>query len=190
MSPRSVVFNPDASLIEALFAKWVKLYVTQAPLDDAEAESFEQPLIDLEKALEAETGETMQDFQLQLMAGTCFGDGSYTYKCERSDIFAVAMAEVNERESLLIAIEAHRDGYDVCETFSTDDASDTDENETFRLLCVREQELLAAVIKHPATAVSNMIQKGRYLAAVQAVGGLGFEDAEAFVASFGGPSYG
>jgi hypothetical protein len=179
---KPIVFNPDAQPVETLFAKWVKLYIAQAKLDDDEAEPLQQPLSDLEKAIDAQPLVTIRDFSCHLMASSCFGDFGDTHGPERrKEIYAAAMTEVDERESLLAAIEQHRAVYDRCERFSTDTGRVTDGDPEFEALSAREFELLNVVVEHPTTGISNIVLKGRYLAAVQNVGGLGFEQAQAFI---------
>lgn len=187
---RPVVFNPDASPVETLFANWVKTYIAQVELDDEEAEPFQQPLIDLEKAIDKQPLVSMQDFFRHQITSSCFGDFGDTITPERrQQIYAVAMAEVNEREGLLAAIELHKAAYDRCDRFTTDTGRATDDDEEFLSLCDQEAALIKAVVAHPAVAISNIVLKGRYLAAVQAVGGLCFEHAQAFVASIGGTEH-
>lgn len=182
---KPIVFNPDTQPVETLFAKWVKLYIAQAKLDDDEAEPLQQPLSDLEKAIDAQPLVTMRDFSCHLMASSCFGDFGDTHGPERrKEIYAAALTEVDERESLLAAIEQHRAIYDRCDRFSTDTGRETDDDPEFEVLSIQELELLKAVTAHPTVAISNIVLKGKYLAAVQAVGGLGFENAQAFVATF------
>jgi len=187
---RPLVFNPDVSPVEALFANWAKTYIAQAHLDDDEAEPFQQPLIDLEKAIDKQPLVTMQDFFCHQMTSSCFGDFGDTMTPERREqIYVVAMAEVNERESLLAAIELHKAAYDRCDRFTTVTGRITDDDDEFLALCSQEVSLIRAVVAHPTMAVSNIVLKGRYLAAVQAVGGLCFEHAQAFVASIGGAGH-
>ncbi len=187
MSPRSLTFNPDVSPIDALFARWVKLYVTQANIeDDDEAEPYQQPLIDVEKEMEAQPLVTMQDFFCHQVTTSCFGDFGDTISQERrQQIFALAMTEVNERENLLALIEQHKVAFNAAQTFHKDTGRETDGDPEFDALCEREFYLLNAVVAYPAAAISNIVLKGRYLAAVQAVGGLGYERAQLFVASLG-----
>ncbi len=182
---KTVTFNPDLPPILGLYARWLPLYIGQSKMDDDEAEPFQAPLCELEKAIADQPITTMQEFYLQQTAQTCVGTMCSNFDNQQRDaLFAVAMAEHAERESLLALIDQHQKVFNATQTFPEDTGRATDDDPGFAALSNQEYDLLWEVIKHPTASISNIIVKGRYLAALRAVGGLGYENAEAFVDTF------
>lgn len=101
--------------------------------------------------------------------------------------YLTSARETKERESLLALIDEHKA---VNQAFKDLLHLHDDDSPEFAAkggpdLSSREVEILNAVVDYPTSSINNIILKGRYLAALQAAGDLGFEQAEAFVKTFG-----
>lgn len=180
-------FDPQSSRLAALFAEWLPMYVGQARMDDDQAEPFQQPLCDLEKAINDHPITSLQDFFLHHAAKTCFGTMEADYSLEQMyAVHAAAMAELRERESLLALINEH-----IANEASFDEVLDHHQTGTPEFedaggdhLSMRGIELMLAIAAHPATSFETVILKGRYFAARRASGDLGHREAFAFADSF------
>lgn len=173
------------SPIAVLYAKWLPIYIGQAKLDDADAEPFQQPLIDVEKAAAQATPTSMQDFFRNQAIQTCLGTmcSEFTDQ-QRDELFAVAMAEANERESIISLIEQHARIFNATQTFAEGVGGTAAGNPEFDALCDKELELLNALVNFPSSSIENIVLKGRHLAALQKCGGLSHDLAEDFVRTF------
>lgn len=180
-------FDPQPSVIADLFAKWIPLYVAQRPMDDDEAEPYQDPLCKLETAVADQSITSLQDFFLHHTTQTCLGSMAADYSVETINaVCAIALAEAQEREALLALINEHIDNETrFCATLDEHD----DDSPEFAAkggddLSTRGIELIHAIAMHPATSFEAILLKGRYLAARRARGDLSYEVAFAFVESF------
>lgn len=180
-------FTPQPSRLPALFAEWVPMYIGQARMDDDEAEPFQQPLCDLEKAIDDRPITTLQDFFVKHTVVTCFGSMAADYNLDDRDIIhAAAMAAAKERESLLALINEH-----IANEAKFEEVLDHHETGTPEFqqaggdeLSSRGINLMLAIAAHPATSFETVMLKGRYFASRHANGDLGRPEAFAFAASF------
>lgn len=180
-------FNPQPNLMAALFAKWAPLYVKQRPMDDEEAEPFQDELCDIEKQIGHLPINSMQDFYLHHTTMTCLGSmaGDYTVEVTNA-VAAIAVAEEEERQSLQDAIAEHIRVYDDLNALLAKHDGDDPAFESAggKALADRDNDLLYVIARHAARSHEAMVLKARYFAARQARGDLGFFHAEAFIASF------
>ena len=174
------VFDPEPSAINALYAKWLPLYVAQATADDEAAEPFQAQLIELEKAMDAVPFTSMQEYHLQQAVQTCLGSMANLDGIQAAEARRIAMAEGDEREELLALIKEHRATLDASEAITPEDFEEAGGGEIGQ----KEVALLMQVASFPAVSAETILLKGRYLAALHANHSLGFEFAEAFVESF------
>ena len=176
--------------IMSLYAKWAALYIAQAKMDDDEAKPFQDPLSDLEKAIASKPISTMQDFYIQQTVETCFGSMPADYSVDRlNHVHWIAKAELVELESLLALIDLHRENYTAWNAISNLADSMHPDFDPYRkgevqALNDRDAELMERIILHPANSLEVIKAKGDYLASHQALGALGYEEAQAFVDTF------
>lgn len=173
-------FDPNTPTIAALYAKWLPLYVAQATLDDASAEPFQAQLIELETAIDALPFISMQEYHLQQAVQTCLGSMANLDAAQVAEARRIAMAEGEERETLLALIKEHRATLDASEALTVEEFERAGGNEIGQ----NEVALLMQVASFPAVSAEAILLKGRYLASLHANHSLGFEFAEAFVESF------
>lgn len=180
-------FNPQPNALAELFAKWLPMYVGQARMDDDEAEPFQDPLCELERAISDQPIATMQDFYLHHAAGSCFGTMSVDYSQDvYSAVYAAALAETKERDDLLALINEHIDDRKKFSELLDQYDDDTPEfaEKGGVEMSARGVELIDAIAAYPCKSFEAVMLKGRYLAARRAQGDLSYEEAFAFVESF------
>ena len=184
---KPLTFNPQPNLLAGLFAKWAPLYVKQRPMGDEEAEPFQAELCDIEKQIGHQPIKSMQDFYRHHTTMTCLGSMAGDYTVETTNaVAAIAVAEADELQSLQDAIAEHIRVYDELNALLAvhDGDEPVFESKGGKALADRDNELLNAIARHPARSYEAIVLKGRYFAARQARGDLGFYHAEAFIASF------
>ncbi|WP_320194994.1 hypothetical protein RMR10_012075 [Agrobacterium rosae] len=180
-------FDPSAPALTAIFSEWAVTYIGQAKMDDDNAEPFQEPLAKLETAASALPFASMQDFFHQQTIQSCLGSMCSDLDADQRDaVYALAIAESDERKTLLAMIYEHQTKLKATEALDAEDDGDMSEVwENARAeLGQRENSLLMTIASYPAISIDNIVLKGRYLAALHANHALGYEFAEAFVESF------
>jgi hypothetical protein len=182
-----IQFRPDESPIASLFEKWRVIYTTQYELDDAEADEFTAELLEAERKMRAIPSLTMQEFFYSMTAASCFGQfAPDDDPASVSRVMCIAGQEAKERRELVELIDQHRGAYIALDGLlgRHDSRSKEYKHAGGDAIARQETDALSALISLPCVSIANVVLKGRYLAALQATGALGFEDAEAFVRSF------
>ncbi len=180
-------FDPATPALTAIFSEWAVTYVGQAKMGDDDAEPFQEPLVKLETAASALPFASMQDFFHQQTIQACLGSMCSDLDADQRDaVYALAIAEADERKTLLAMIDEHQTKLKATEALDAEDDGDMSEAwENARTeLGNAENAFLMKIATYPTRSIDTIVLKGRYLAALQANHALGFEFAEAFVESF------